>query len=76
MELMSYITLLEDAFSIKVVKKFLPMQPGDVKTTYASINKIKEHLDFVPNTKLEEGIKHWAKWFNAYFYEHIKNRKI
>lgn len=75
-ELMSYITLLEDAFSIKAVKKFLPMQPGDVKTTYASINKIKEHLDFVPNTKLEEGIKHWAKWFNAYFYEHIKNRKI
>lgn len=41
----------------------LPMQPGDVTRTYASINKAKELIDYSPNTKIEAGIQQFYDWF-------------
>ena len=42
------------------------MQLGDVKTTYACTNKLKEWIDYRPNTSLEKGIKIFINWYKSF----------
>lgn len=65
--LMEFIGMLEDALGKKAKKNLLPMQPGDMKVTYADITKAKEKLDFDPKTDLKEGIKKFVKWYREYY---------
>ena len=60
---MRLISLLEETLGEKAVLEFKPMQKGDVKTTFADIEKAKKDLGFCPTTSLEDGIKHFSKWF-------------
>ncbi|MDZ7836835.1 MAG: hypothetical protein U5N58_02220 [Actinomycetota bacterium] len=39
------------------------MQPGDVDTTFARIEKAKKILDYNPATPLEQGIEKFIKWY-------------
>jgi len=41
-----------------------PMQPGDVKKTYADITKAKEILGYNPKTQFKDGIKKFLSWYN------------
>ena len=45
---------------------FEPMQLGDVKKTYADINKAKNYLNYNPATKLEKGIESFINWYKKY----------
>ncbi|MBB4091120.1 GDP-mannose 4,6-dehydratase [Salinibacter ruber] len=45
----------------------LPMQPGDVKRTYADISKAKRLLDWTPETPIDEGLQKFADWVKAYY---------
>lgn len=44
--------------------KQLPMQPGDVKQTYADIRKAQRLLGFSPETPMEEGLRKFTDWYN------------
>jgi UDP-glucuronate 4-epimerase len=48
-------------------KELLPMQPGDVYQTYADINDLIQDFNFKPNTSLEEGLAHFARWYKEYY---------
>jgi UDP-glucuronate 4-epimerase len=41
----------------------LPLQPGDVKVTYADVSKVAKRLDYQPKTQLEDGLKKFVEWF-------------
>ncbi len=43
--------------------KALPMQPGDVNTTYANIEKARRLFGYQPQTTLEEGLKKFVAWY-------------
>ena len=45
----------------------MPLQPGDVISTHADINKLKNWIDFTPNTSLKSGIKKFVEWYKAYY---------
>jgi UDP-glucuronate 4-epimerase len=45
----------------------LPMQPGDVKRTYADITKARELLGYRPDTPIAEGLQKFAEWATAYY---------
>jgi len=60
------IKLLENLLNKKAKKKYLPMQLGDVKTTFADINTSKEELDFNPSIKMKKGLENFIKWFKDY----------
>ena len=47
----------------EATKEFLPMQAGDVYTTYADISRINSDYGFEPTISLEEGIGMFVKWF-------------
>ena len=65
--LLNFIKLLEDSLGVKAIKKMTPMQPGDVKSTYADIDMLKDWINFSPKTSLNSGILKFALWYREYF---------
>lgn len=43
--------------------KAMPEQPGDVKRTFASIDKARAGLGYAPKVAIEDGIKDFVEWF-------------
>lgn len=64
--LMNFIEELEYALDKKAVKNFMPMQSGDVKSTWANIDKLKIDYGYEPKIKIKQGIKEFIKWVNDY----------
>ncbi len=65
-ELTRMIELLEEALGKKAEMIFEPMQPGDVKETYADITAIQKDLGFQPSTQIETGIPLFVDWYRRY----------
>ena len=63
---MNMISIIEDCLDSKAVIKYLGMQMGDVKKTYADINHAKNLLRYNPTTNISEGIKKFIDWFKIY----------
>ena len=66
-ELSTLIALLEKVLGLEAKKKYLPMQAGDVLSTYADITESIAALNFIPRVSLEEGISKFVKWFKDYY---------
>ena len=64
--LMDYIATLERALGRKAKLEMKPMQPGDVKATYADTTALAKHVGFAPATPLEVGIGRFAEWFRSW----------
>ncbi|KNC75207.1 hypothetical protein SARC_12262 [Sphaeroforma arctica JP610] len=54
---------LENVLEKRANKNYLPMQPGDVKITYADIGHTRSQLGFAPKISLQEGLYRWAAWY-------------
>ena len=65
--LMDMISYLEQSLDKRAVKRFLPMQPGDVYATYAEVTELKNAIGFLPSTPLQIGIERFVKWYRAYY---------
>jgi UDP-glucuronate 4-epimerase len=65
-KLMDYIATLERALGKKAKLEMKPMQPGDVKATYADTAALAKAVGFAPSTPLEVGIGRFAEWFKSY----------
>ena len=63
----NFINAIEASTGKKAIKEYLPMQPGDVKKTFANIDKAGESLGFVPSTSIEEGVKKFVDWYKEYY---------
>jgi UDP-glucuronate 4-epimerase len=57
------IELIEKALGKKARIKSLPMQPGDVRVTYADIQRAKKDLGYAPIVSIEEGIPAFVRWY-------------
>ncbi|HII30033.1 TPA: NAD-dependent epimerase/dehydratase family protein [Candidatus Woesearchaeota archaeon] len=57
------ISLIEGCLKKKAKKKLASSQPGDVMTTYASIDKARRILGYKPRVKIEEGIRLFVEWY-------------
>jgi Nucleoside-diphosphate-sugar epimerases len=42
-----------------------PMQPGDVRETFADVSLAGRELGYRPTTNLEEGIRRYVAWYRA-----------
>ena len=47
-------------------KNFLPMQPGDVLSTYADISGLERDYGFKPQTSIDEGIGKFVDWYKNF----------
>jgi len=66
-DLMKFIEVLEENLGIESMKEMLPMQPGDVESTWADITKAKKLLNYEPQVPIEEGVKNFVNWYKEYF---------
>jgi len=62
-----FIDLLEKEFSLKAIKKYEPMQIGDVKETFAETKELEDWIDYKPKVSIEEGVRKFAEWFKNYY---------
>ena len=60
------VATLADALGVTPKLEMLPMQPGDVPATYASVEKLRKAVGYEPKTTIREGIPVFAKWYRAY----------
>lgn len=66
-ELMHYISVLEQVLGKKAQLDLLPMQPGDVPSTMADVSALERATGFRPQTTVEEGIAQFVKWYRDYY---------
>ena len=60
------IALIEAACGRQAIRTMLPMQPGDVRETYADISAISTELGFAPTTSIAQGIPRFVDWYRRY----------
>ncbi|MDD9876375.1 MAG: NAD-dependent epimerase/dehydratase family protein [Magnetovibrio sp.] len=65
--LMRFIEILEDALGRKAEYDFLPMQPGDVRATYADIEATRRDFGFEPSTPIDVGLPRLVNWYRDYY---------
>lgn len=65
-QLDTFIEILEQTLGKKAKKKMMPMQLGDVYTTFADTLKLQQEVLYKPEVQLEQGIANFAKWYIEY----------
>jgi UDP-glucuronate 4-epimerase len=60
------IALIEQACGRPAERRLLPMQPGDVRDTFADIGAIQRDLGFEPRTTIAEGVPRFVQWYRDY----------
>ncbi len=61
------IACLEQTLGKKARKNLLPIQPGDVEATYASVDALHNLTGFTPSTPIEKGIPLFVNWYKNYY---------
>jgi nucleoside-diphosphate-sugar epimerase len=59
--------VLPKDFDFDAHKKLVPMQPGDVPTTYADATALERDFGFTPKITLREGLRKFAEWYADYY---------
>ena len=62
-----FIAELERLLGRRAIKEYLPMQPGDVPATFASIDRLAAATGFAPTTPLAEGLARFVAWYREYY---------
>ncbi|MCT7626098.1 NAD-dependent epimerase [Aliarcobacter butzleri] len=70
-QLLDFIETLEKSIGLEAKKNFLPMQDGDVESTYADVEDLIKDFNYKPNTKLADGIDEFVKWYKSFYGENI-----
>ena len=65
--LLDFINTLEKKIGKKAVKKFMPMQKGDVFSTLSDTSLLKRITGYNPKTKYEDGIQKFLNWYLNYY---------
>lgn len=65
--LMDFVQAIERALGKEAIKNYLPMQPGDVPSTFAEVDDLQEAVGFSPSTPIEVGIKEFVRWYRDYY---------
>jgi nucleoside-diphosphate-sugar epimerase len=59
--------VLPEDYDFEAHKRLVPMQPGDVPTTYADTAALERDYGFKPSTSLREGLRRFAEWYKAFY---------
>jgi UDP-glucuronate 4-epimerase len=65
--LMDFIGAIEKSTGKKAALKMVPMQPGDVASTFADIKALKRDFDFEPVTAIGDGVANFVEWYRDFY---------
>ena len=70
-KLSDMVKLIEDKADRKALIKYAGIQPGDVFTTYADIEKARKLIKYDPGIPIEEGMGYFIDWYKEKIEEGI-----
>ena len=75
--LLDFVTILQEElvragvlpadFDFEAHKELVPMQAGDVPTTYADASALERDFGFTPRITLREGLRKFAQWYKEFY---------
>jgi UDP-glucuronate 4-epimerase len=65
--LMDFINAIEEALGIEAKKNFMPMQPGDVPSTWASTEALYKATAYKPSVDIQTGVSNFVAWYKDYY---------
>lgn len=65
-ELARFVKAIETACGQEAEKIMLPMQPGNVKRTYADTQRLEDVVGYKPATEIEQGITRFVEWYRKW----------
>jgi UDP-glucuronate 4-epimerase len=66
-ELNEFIATIETIMGKSARQNLLPMQPGDVVSTYADVQELIADFDFQPSTSITLGLEKFVSWYQEYY---------
>ncbi|MBI2213574.1 MAG: NAD-dependent epimerase [Acidobacteria bacterium] len=66
-ELMEFIAVLESKLGMSAKLNLLPIQPGDVPSTWADVDDLMRDAGFSPSTSIDVGIERFVEWYRDYY---------
>lgn len=66
-QLMAMISIIEDKLGKKAEKIMLPMQPGDVPSTFADVSDLINDMNYKPATDIKDGISRFIDWYLSFY---------
>jgi UDP-glucuronate 4-epimerase len=66
-QLIEYISALEQSLGRTAEKEWLPMQPGDIPDTQASVEELEKVFGYMPKTEIAVGIENFVRWYREYY---------
>ena len=64
---LKFIDEIENCLEAKALKKYLPMQKGDLEETFADCSLLFSLTGYKPNTEIKKGIKSFCEWYIEYY---------
>jgi UDP-glucuronate 4-epimerase len=64
--LTDFIKAIEEATGNIAIRNLMPMQAGDVASTWADATLLKSLTGYSPKTNIRQGIKDFVEWYNMY----------
>ena len=65
--LSEYIETLEEALGKKAIRELLPLQAGDIPSTFADVSRLQRATGYKPSTTVREGISAFVAWYREYY---------
>ncbi|EAK0826898.1 NAD-dependent epimerase [Campylobacter fetus] len=65
--LMDYIKAIEIKLGREIKKNLMPLQAGDVPSTYADVSDLVEDFGYKPNTSVNDGVARFVQWYMDYY---------
>jgi len=65
--LLDFIEIIEQQLGKTAVREYLPMQPGDVRATWADASLLRELTGYRPSTGIRDGVAAFVAWFRDYY---------
>jgi UDP-glucuronate 4-epimerase len=65
--LLNFVEAIETSLGKKAIRRYLPMQPGDVPRTFADSGLLEKLTGFRPNTPVAAGVQKFVAWYREYY---------
>ena len=64
--LSEFIEAIEASLNKKAIRELLPMQPGDVPSTFADVSLIASSVGYRPQVPVRDGVARFVQWYREY----------
>jgi len=65
--LLDMVDILEKNLGLKAHRNYLPMQPGDVHSTFSDVSTAHADFGYSPSTTLEKGLEAFSIWYKSFY---------